>query len=109
MTDQELAAELVRRLNALIENHDARKALAELITNFVVCSASLGDHPTIQVIDEGELCAVGFLGMLNGVVGVAPRELRHGGYGWITAVWDGHGRLLRFQVTGEPEIQETRA
>jgi hypothetical protein len=64
------------------------EAIRQLIVNRIKVDDPYGklrDHPTIQVTDLGEgVTEVGFLGLLNGIVGVfsdGPRE----GWGLIAA------------------------
>ncbi len=107
VSDVDLAQELVERLNRLCEDHDARIALGRLIRHAVeLPDDALTPHPTIQVWAAGERsdnpnsCAVGFLGMLNGIVGAIPTGKR-AGWGYVAAVFeDNGGPLLRFELTG---------
>jgi len=67
---------------------DAR-ATYRLISSRAACNKELGDHPTIQVLDIGE---VGLLGVLNGLFGVDEED-----YGAIAAVFD-NGELIEFII-----------
>ena len=60
---------------------------------------AIADHPTIQVCDG----TVGFLGLLNGIVGVLPEYSDRAGWGFISAEIDEAGRVLRFVRTGEDD------
>jgi hypothetical protein len=85
LTDEELADELVARLNKLIEDEDARFAVEELILRgrVVLPDKNLGDHPTIQLAADGPdgSLTLGFLGLLNGIVGrIKEGEFRNWGY-----------------------------
>ncbi len=91
MTDVDLAQELVDRLNRLLRDPGVSIALGLLIQMRVALPGpELLDHPTIQVgtnADTGNhlppgACELGFLGMLNGIVGVIPESE---GWGYITA------------------------
>jgi hypothetical protein len=113
-----LADELIKRLNALCHNSDVRKDISKLIDARVVCSEATLNHPTIQASgpDRNGLCEcgayggpgcslckpqVGFLGVLNGLVGTiggtGPRAL----WGLITADCEDDGTIIRFQRTKE--------
>lgn len=102
--DALLAEEIVRRLNKLIEDKDVRKDLCRLIETRVPCTKKTLEHSTIQANAGPDTPRVGFLGMLNGIVGVileGPRE----GYGYITATFDGpdDSRLTGFHRTSNVE------
>lgn len=88
MTDTELADELIARLNALIEDEEIREAVEQLCLRqrAKVHGTALATHPTIQVIQEGDLYLLGFLGLLNGVVG-AILEGEDKGCGYIAALY----------------------
>lgn len=97
MTDIELADEIIRRLNALIEDPDVRRDIGALMRDRVSVSAATANHPAIQVMDSRDpegVSTMSFLGLLNGVVGV-----REDGWGHVTAVIDDDGELERFQKT----------
>jgi hypothetical protein len=86
MEDEVLADEIILRLNRLIKDPDIRKDLASLIETRVFCSKTTADHPGIQVDED---LAVGFLGMLNGIVGVDPKLVGpRRGWGYIAADYD---------------------
>jgi hypothetical protein len=111
MNDDQLADEIIKRLNALIENDDVRKDVGRLLEVRVHCSEATLRHPTIQVGSYKGIDAVGLLGLLNGLVGVDP-ELAGSlsGAGYITAFWEGKDNLVRFQRTGSscaPPSKET--
>lgn len=57
-------------LNEAVEKD--REAMRALIFNHVPCNDALADHPTIQVKDRNGETSVGFLGVLNGLFGIAP-------------------------------------
>lgn len=94
MKDEELADELIKRLNRLIEKPTIRQDIDALMRNKVSVAPDTAIHPTIQV-DGGFL---GFLGLLNGavgVMGVGPRK----DWGFICAEYADDGQLLRFVRT----------
>lgn len=106
ITDLALAQEIVDRLNALIQEPDARVALELLIgTRVLLPDSSLAVHPTIQVGRSDDSVNpspagridLGFLGMLNGIVGVIPIGKRKG-YGYISGQME-DDRLIGFQLT----------
>lgn len=87
--DEALAEVLISRLNTLARDPDVLNALAWLVEARVIVDVRLCDHPTIQVQQpaNGQPC-VGFLDMLNGIVGALPAGPRRG-YPYIAAVFDG--------------------
>jgi hypothetical protein len=102
MKDDELADEIIKRLNALIENDAVRKDIGALLERRVSCSEETLNHQTIQALvgDSGALPVFGFLGLLNGIVGVDPELVGSTkGYGYITALWEGKDNLVCFQRT----------
>lgn len=71
MNDSDLADVLIDRLNKLIEDPAVREDVGRLIETRVPCSDATLKHPTIQA-QEGapdSMGTVGFLGVLNGIVG----------------------------------------
>jgi hypothetical protein len=131
MTDEELADELIGRLNRLLADPAVRLDVERLVQQRVPCSPATANHPTIQVEhtnrqettnalqrffgpEFGPIVAaaagphayegmtVGFLGLLNGVVGTIPPEGIHAGWGYIAAYFDDDGRLTHFKRTGQP-------
>jgi hypothetical protein len=111
MDDSELADVLIGRLNKLIENANVRKDIGVLIETRVACSQDTLDHPSIQTeamnmdgmrIKPGATPPpgrIGFLGVLNGLVGTIPEEGPKRGWGYITAEFDDDGQLLIFKKT----------
>lgn len=97
-----LADKLIERLNNLCAAPGVRKALMDLIEVRVDVSAEVAAHPTLQVSDKNDgtgVCQLGFLGALNGLVGVIPEGPRES-WGYITAVFDDDTQeLLRFERT----------
>ncbi|KKN00633.1 hypothetical protein LCGC14_1135880 [marine sediment metagenome] len=90
MTDTELADELIARLNTLIEDEEIREAVEQLCLRqrAKVHGTALATHPTIQVsLEDDDLYNLGFLGLLNGVVGAIP-EGEDKGCGYIAALYD---------------------
>jgi hypothetical protein len=97
MNDNEFADEIIKRLNVLLEDPEVRTDISRLVERRVQCSEKTVNHPTIQTAqgDSGALPVFGFLGLLNGLVGV-DREL-YGvkeGYGYITARYNDDGDLI---------------
>lgn len=72
---------------AVKANPEDARAIAELVAHRVICSDSLGDHPTIQVghidYNSGNPLELGMLGILNGVLG-ADSE----GSGYLAACYN---------------------
>ena len=81
MKNEDLASELVERLNKMIEDPDIRKDVSALLRQEVITNEATLVHPAIQV---GSLGSLRFLGLLNGIVGV-----KEDGEGYICAVWEG--------------------
>lgn len=95
MNDTDLADELISRLNRLLTDPEVVVDIHRLIENRVrVCDATQ-DHPTIQTQE----CTLGFLGLLNGLVGVIPAGERRQGWGFIAAEIGDDGKLARFVRT----------
>lgn len=94
--DLVLARSLVDRLNGLIVDPAIRRDVSALLRVRVECSPAAETHPTIQA-SRG----LGFLGLLNGAVGVfkgGPRD----GWGLVAALVDEHtGEVQRFALTHE--------
>lgn len=105
MTDQELADELIERMNRVIrESEAARDAVSRLIQERIPAQPGLGPHPTIQVELRGEEVYVGFLGILNGTIGAIPEGDKRG-WGYVCARFDsepdGTLVLVDFQRTDQ--------
>ncbi len=100
MNDSDLADVLIERLNKLIEDPAVREDIGRLIETRIACSDATLKHPTIQA-QEGapdSMGTVGFLGVLNGIVGsISDGRLR--GWGYIMAVFDDEKKLERFRRT----------
>lgn len=95
MTDEELADEIIRRLNKLIEHPHVREDIEKLIEARIgPCRDATAAHPTIQTVG----LTFGFLGLLNGIVGAMPPGL-HEGWGYILAVFDDDMKLVSFKRT----------
>jgi hypothetical protein len=96
-----LADQFIQTLNDLLD--DDRVAIEALIEHRVFCSDGVTNHPTVQVSTESEgVHTVGLLGILNGLVGIiedGPRK----GWGFITAVYDDDGKLVKFQRTANAD------
>lgn len=76
ITNEELADKFIMRLNILCKDKDIRGDIHDLIETRIPCSSAAVAHPTIQTIEQGtpdeEIYLLGFLGLLNGLVGVDP-------------------------------------
>lgn len=92
MDDRILADEIIKRINAMIQDPDIRADIGALISQRIQVSRSTADHSTIQVSEDGTM---GALGLLNGVVGAIPSGAKEG-WGYITAIFDDAGNLLEF-------------
>ena len=106
MTDEEFAKELVLRFNRLIENADAKRAVAELF-GIKVDATGLDDHPAIYVGEEDGRLVVGMIGILNGVVGSAVAKGPLGGFGRVCTMYAedlflGLGLTEGFDLTVKP-------
>lgn len=77
--------EVVQLLNQL--SIEDKTAMENLICARVECNEAVANHPTVQVSqDEDGSFRVGFLGVLNGLFGVAQD-----GFGAIAADFDENG------------------
>ncbi len=82
-------------LDALNSALDAdRRAVSALFAIRVECNEALADHPTVQVGGG----TVGALGLINGLFGTIPTGPR-AGWGYISAIMDADGALIRFELT----------
>lgn len=98
---------IIERLNEIL-GHDS-EALEALIEARVPCNASMRDHPSVQVSVDGEQARVGFLGVLNGLVGTIPSGEKEG-WGYIAASFDDDtGKLLRFVRTDRPDVEPSES
>lgn len=106
--DELLADTLIERLNRLLENPDVRKDITRLIDIRVPISGATMEHSTIQVVPlnkkEGLL---GFIGLLNGIVGVDPTLVGpRRGWGFISAEFDEEDVLVNFhRVKNKEQLQ----
>jgi hypothetical protein len=98
MNSIELADELIARLNKLIEDPAVRDDIGRLVEARIECSNQTAEHPTIQAQTEAGRAVVGFLGVLNGLVGTIPTG-KLTGYGYIAAYVDDDNKLVRFERT----------
>ena len=104
MTDAELADEIIARLNRLIEDPAIRADVGKLLAERVACSKATDEHPSIQVraYEDGS-ATVSFLGLINGLVGTMP-GVAGGGWGYVSAVLEEDGSLVRFCRTFERQL-----
>ncbi len=98
--NEKLAELLIARLNYLLESDPSLgETLGLLIRTRVTCSDSLRGHDTIQVSDEEGCTYVGFLGMLNGIVGAIPDDHEKAGWGYVMAIAEDDKTVSRFVNT----------
>lgn len=72
-------------------------AIERLIETRVACNDKLVEHPTVVVMPTGEnTFVVGFLGMLNGILGVQSAVEKKPGCGRIAAYFNDDGKLTKF-------------
>ncbi len=95
-SDSDLADEVIARLNALIQDPNICVDIEKLINVRIGVSEQTIAHPTIQVAAESD--TLGFLGLLNGIVGTIS-EGRLKGWGYIAAVYDDANHLTGFRRT----------
>lgn len=92
-----LADNVIAFLNTLLEVD--RKAITKLFDGHrVSCNDALVNHHSVQVLDEGGKYSVGFLGILNGLVGTITDGEKIG-WGHITMVIDETGLIKEFRRT----------
>jgi hypothetical protein len=97
MKDEELADEVIARLNKLIEDPAVRKDIGTLLERRIPLgelSTKTREHPTIQTP-----MGLGAFGLLNGLVGVITSGPRQG-WGYISAEFSDDNQLVRFLRTG---------
>lgn len=107
-SDSELADTIIDRLNIIIQDPSIREDVEKLIGMRVRASSASAAHPSIQVQknDSGDN-VLGFLGLLNGIVGMIP-DGRLKGLGYVAAVFDSEGKLERFRRTDYPNCAVPR-
>jgi hypothetical protein len=103
ISDQDLADEIIQRLNVLIDNPGVREFVTRLIQAKVGIDLKLAEeHQTIQCWAKDGKASCGFLGMLNGIVGFIGGNSDISNYGYITAKFDNiSNELVRFVRTEE--------
>lgn len=104
MSDAILADEVIARLNRLLEKADpaVRTDIERLIETRIQVSPVTLAHPSIQVQHgEGSEPVLGFLGLLNGIIGTIPTG-KFRDWGYIAAFYDDQGRLQYFRRTEKP-------
>lgn len=104
MTDDLLADEIIARLNRLLTDAhpEVRKDIERLVETRISVAAETLIHPSIQVSKgTGGEPVLGFLGLLNGLVGTIP-EGRFKDWGFVTAFYDDLGQLTHFKRTDVP-------
>lgn len=104
--DEDLADTIIARLNALCADDVIQGALEKLIELTVSLPPEAASHLTVQVRtkeNSGRVsCSVGFLGVLNGLVGVIPIG-KYKDWGYIAAVYNDAGTLEKFVRTDKPD------
>ena len=95
--DEFKLTEMLELLNEAIHLH--RDAMEVLIDTRVSCNRDLAKHKSIQVMGKYGNYAVGFLGMLNGLLGIDANK-----FGPITAYYDEEGKLTKFAMTDTKNI-----
>lgn len=99
LSDSELADQIIARLNELIRDPKIRHDVGQLIETRVVVGEQTAAHSAIQVQHNAEGDnTLGFLGMLNGVIGIIPDGKLHG-WGYVAAVFNDAHELERFRRT----------
>jgi hypothetical protein len=93
---------IIDNLNSILECD--KKSIEELIEHRITCTMELAKHPTVQVLynDAIKSNTVGFLGMLNGVLGA-----REDGFGYVTALCDEAGHIIKFEITPDDFVSST--
>lgn len=95
--NEKLAEVIISRLNSLLEDDPSLgETFGLLIRTRVTCSDSVRDHDTIQVEVEEGCNYVGFLGMLNGIVGAIPEGHEKAGWGYVMAIVEDDGTVSSF-------------
>jgi len=99
VSTQALADEMILRLNVLIMDPAIRYVVQDLMSRRVSVPETIRNHATIQTHEGADGIAwVGFLGMLNGLVGCVDEPASGlNGWGFITASMTEDGRLVRFE------------
>lgn len=99
----QMALEIIEYMNDVLRLDS--EAILALCEHRVPCNAALTLHPTTQVGGSGDEAppVVGMLGILNGMVGV-----RADGWGYICAVYDDDNKLIRFELTSEFPITDSK-
>jgi hypothetical protein len=99
-TNEKLAEVLIHRLNHLLdEDATLGETLGLLMRARVMCSRSVSESDTIQVHEDGGAFYVGFLGMLNGIVGAIPEGEYRAGWGYVMAIVESDGSVSSFVNT----------
>lgn len=107
--NENLADEIIERLNQLIVDPAIRKDIGTLLETRIPCSPAVLDHPTLQggwatqeSYDRKDPPGLGILGLINGLVGTIADGPRRG-WGFITATFDDDMQLVSFSRTEEPK------
>ena len=100
LKNEALADLLIQRLNEIAKVDP--DAMAALIKTRVPCNDAMLHHPTVQVARQvgasDDAFEIGFLGILNGIIGVIAEGPRKD-WGHIAVVMDHDGTFIRFERT----------
>ena len=113
MKDEELADEIIARLNKLCEDPEVLLTIGRLLDQRVLASKEILDHPTLQFSDMAHpsQMGLGFIGLLNGLVGTIQSG-KFECWGFICACWDGEGDIScvpeNFVGFGRTEVKVKR-
>lgn len=86
-----------------------REAITQLLDRRVLCSESMADHETVQVLErqhkngKASTYTVGLLGILNGLFGVMED-----GWGHISAWYEDDGTVIAFKRTPDGDKKRWR-
>ena len=96
MDDLALAHEIIGRLNKLLETPGMGELLGQLTNSRVVTQSEvLANHETIQFGGENSEYTLGWLGLVNGIVGARAED----GWGYVAAVMEEDGSISSFKLT----------
>ena len=99
--DEDLADNIILRLNELLTDKGLAKDICDLFARGVPARVTT-DHPTVRLLvrsdSAGPYHVLNALGLINGFIGAVPSGYKQG-WGYITAVEDDHGNIVRFERT----------
>jgi hypothetical protein len=115
MTDEELAAVIVGRLNALLAcGPEFELALGRVFAAEIALPTAVGnvvgEHPSLQVRVHAntEAMKLTALGVLNGLVGVIGEECEQKGWGYISARYREDASISEFFLTKAQPLDATQ-